>query len=170
MTRAGEPNKHHQNGAMTGRKKCYNGTIIKCRIATHDSEMTITDKASSKPVFHHGHTAKATTHTGPYCATEQWSTESGNTVYGNKAGSSSTAVQHRPQYRIKPYLGHTCSSKQSNRQGHGIDQAVQPGVCSDRAHYTSPQDNLIALTSCGNELQHGPAHAVLVADLLSSEK
>ena len=71
----------------------YNGTVIKYRNATHDSETPITHKTSSKPVFHPGHTAQATMHTGPYCAHKQWSVESGNTVYGKKAGKLSTAVQ-----------------------------------------------------------------------------
>ena len=38
--------------------------------------------------------------------------------------------------------GRAHANNQSNRQGHGIDQAVQLEVRSDIASYTSPQDNL----------------------------
>ena len=60
-------NKHHQSTAMPGRPKHYNGTVIKCRNATHASKMPITEKTSSKPEIHHGNTAKATRRKGPYC-------------------------------------------------------------------------------------------------------
>ena len=37
-----------------------NAAMIKCRNGTHDSEMPITGKTSSKPAFHQGHIARVT--------------------------------------------------------------------------------------------------------------
>ena len=78
---AGEPTKHHQRGARNVGKKCYIGTMIKRRKAVSDSEMLTTHKTCSKLAPNHSLKANATMHKGPFCACEQWSTKSGNTIY-----------------------------------------------------------------------------------------
>ena len=153
-------------------EKCYNGTMLKCTNATHDSETPLTDKISSKPAFHHDHAAKATTPTRAYCATEQWSTESGNTTYGNVAGSLSCTVQAPIQDKTIP---RPLLCKQTKQQAGARHRPSSPagGLFRPCSLYLTPrqsQDNLIAIAIGGNDLQHAPAHAVLAADQLSSEK